>query len=110
MVGLLAFVLLPADGAAVVIVVILAILLVVFWISQLLSLMNMRDEQFAGRHDKVLWFIVVFFGTLLGAFVFWLWKVRKYLERERARAAGGEASPAARQEAEDVREGDAGSA
>ena len=67
---------------------IVCLLLVGFWIVQLLSLMNMEDAQFPGRRDKVLWFVLLMLGSVLGAVVFWLWKCNRRLEREISQEVG----------------------
>ncbi|MHC4253242.1 MAG: hypothetical protein ACYS9X_29330 [Planctomycetota bacterium] len=77
-----------------------ALPLVIFWACQLLSLMRMRDEEFPGRYDKILWFIIVFFGSLLGALIFWLWKVGRADERELASEMGEIVSSALKKEDE----------
>ncbi|MHC5056836.1 MAG: hypothetical protein ACYTKD_19295 [Planctomycetota bacterium] len=76
-----------------------ALPLVIFWACQLLSLMRMKDEEFPGRYDKVLWFIIVFFGSLLGALIFWLWKVGRADDRALASEIGGIVSSALEKEA-----------
>ena len=58
-----------------------AMVLLIFWVVQLIALMSMTDDLFPGRNDKVLWFIVVFFGCALGALVFWLWKLVRLPDR-----------------------------
>lgn len=39
--------------------------------------MNKTDDYFVGKNDKSLWFIVVFFGSFFGAFIFLLWNMSK---------------------------------
>ena len=58
------------------------IFLVVFWVSQFLSLMDMKDEEFPGRYDKPLRYIAMVFGCLPGALVFWFWKRRRASSRK----------------------------
>ena len=48
----------------------IAIPLLIIWMRQILALMKMTDDQFPGKYDKALWLIVVFFGGILGAFIF----------------------------------------
>jgi len=42
-----------------------------FWLSQLLLVIKMRDSEFLDRNDKLMWFLLVFFGSILGALLFW---------------------------------------
>jgi hypothetical protein len=49
-----------------------AILGVVFWISQLIDLMQRPDEDFPGSNDKMIWALVIVFGSVLGALVYHL--------------------------------------
>ncbi len=67
--------LLPCFG------IVIGIALLIFWIVELFDLMGKRDDEFPGRYDKVLWFIVIFFGFALGALIFVLWKSRQAAER-----------------------------
>lgn len=61
----------PLGGGVLIIV---GVLLLIFWLLELLVLMNMTGDQFPWRYDKALWFVIVFFGSALGAFVFWMWQ------------------------------------
>ncbi len=54
--------------------IIVGLLLLIFWLLELLVLMNMTGDQFPWRYDKALWFVIVFFGFILGAWVFWMWQ------------------------------------
>lgn len=48
---------------------------VCIWACQLLLLMSLKNEQFPGKYDKILWFIVVFFDFIPGALLFlYYWK------------------------------------
>jgi MFS family permease len=67
--------LLPASGMMasmgwVIAAIVVGLALVIFWAVQLADLMSRRDEEFGGRNDKVLWFVVVFFGSFIGAIVY----------------------------------------
>jgi len=52
----------------------LIVLAVVFWVSQFYQLMNMTAEEFAWEYDKVLWFVVLLVGCVLGALLFFIWR------------------------------------
>ncbi len=45
-----------------------------FWAFQFMQLMSLSDEDFPGRHDKILWVIGMVFGNFAGALAFFLWK------------------------------------
>ena len=64
------------------IIIVVAMCLFFFWIKQLADLMRLPDDCFPGRYDKVLWFFLIFFASVLGAFLFWLWKVPRLVERK----------------------------
>ena len=72
----------------VVVAVFVFLALLVYWVCKFFELMNMDDGEFVGRYDKVLWFIVVVFGFVLGAILFAIWKrfgaAERRLEREMA--------------------------
>jgi len=46
-----------------------------FWLSQLWLVVKMQDSDFPGRNDKLIWFLLVFFGFILGAFLFMVWRI-----------------------------------
>lgn len=50
--------------------VLLLICLIYFWFTQFLDLMGRRDDEFKGKHDKILWFLTIFFGNFVGAFCY----------------------------------------
>ena len=52
----------------------IGILLFIFWCVQLCSLMQMGDEEFKGKNDKLIWALVILIANLVGAFLFWRWK------------------------------------
>ena len=45
-----------------------------FWLYQLWSVVRMKDGDFPDRNDKLMWSLLVFFGFLLGAILFAVWK------------------------------------
>ena len=49
---------------------IIAVCLLTFWAIQLSDFMRRCDDEFVGKHDKVLWFVVVFVGMFIGAVVY----------------------------------------
>jgi hypothetical protein len=48
--------------------------LLLFWCSQFIGLMLMREADFPYKHDKILWFIAFLVLPLLAPFVFVFWK------------------------------------
>lgn len=48
--------------------------LIVFWVYQLVDVVSMSDKEFKGRNDKLIFFMIVFFGSIFGALGFVLWK------------------------------------
>jgi|GEM_PF-3246597 len=65
-------------------IILLAVLAVLFWIHELWKLLLMKDDEFDGRNDKLIWFIFVFFGSLLGALLFCLWRISRTTNAERS--------------------------
>ena len=53
-----------------------------FWLSQVIRVVSMNDDEFEGHNDKVIFFIIVFFGSIFGAMWFFLWMLTKDQERE----------------------------
>ena len=49
--------------------------LIIFWIYQLVDVIAMDDKDFKGRNDKLIFFMVVFFGLIFGAIGFAVWKL-----------------------------------
>lgn len=43
-----------------------------FWLSQLLVVVKMHDSDFPDRNDKLMWFLLIFLGSLPGAILFLL--------------------------------------
>jgi hypothetical protein len=50
------------------------LVLLVFWIIQFAQLMAMRDDEFPGRFDKILWFIAFLTLNVVAASIFLSWK------------------------------------
>ena len=48
--------------------------LIIFWIYQLVQVVSMDDKEFKGRNDKLIFFMIVFFGLIPGAIGFYLWR------------------------------------
>jgi cyanate permease len=46
-----------------------------FWLSQLRLVVKMHDSDFSNRNDKLMWFLQVFFGFILGAVLFMIWRI-----------------------------------
>jgi type VI protein secretion system component VasK len=63
---------------------ILAIIFGLVWIVEFAQLMELRDEDFPGRHDKALWVAAFVFGNVLGAAAFYLWKRDRAFEAREA--------------------------
>jgi len=72
--------------------IVLALLIIVFlfWLRQLINVISMSDDEFTGRNDKLIFFIIVFFGSVPGAvgFYFWMRCKRKKMEDEKKLEAG----------------------
>ena len=58
-------------------IILIAVTLLTFWLSQMVALMNMKDDAFPGKHDKILWVAVVLIGSFLGALAFLLWRTMR---------------------------------
>jgi hypothetical protein len=63
---------------------ILALIFALVWIVEFAQLMELRDEDFPGRHDKALWVAAFVFGNVLGAVAFFLWKRDRAFESREA--------------------------
>jgi hypothetical protein len=50
------------------------LVLLVFWIIQFAQLMAMRDDEFPGRFDKILWFVAFLTLNVVAASIFLSWK------------------------------------
>lgn len=77
------------------IVFLVSIALFLFWILALKDVVFMRDEDFEGKNDKLIWFIIVFFGNILGALAFVVWNASsgRRVEDRRYREAYRKAFP-----------------
>ncbi|MEX0704741.1 MAG: hypothetical protein WD069_21765 [Planctomycetales bacterium] len=73
--------------------VIFALPALIFWAVQLGSLMGRRDEEFPGRYDKLMWGLIVFFGGLIGATVYYFAKPRWLSPSARKFGLGGTGAP-----------------
>ena len=62
-------------GTLVVLLIVIAVL--IFWLSQIVALMNMKDSEFPGRHDKILWLAAILIGSAAGALAFLLWRTMR---------------------------------
>jgi hypothetical protein len=51
-----------------------SLLLLVFWVYQFVLLMLLGDEDFPGRHDKILWVAVFVLLSVIAPFAFLWWK------------------------------------
>jgi uncharacterized membrane protein len=47
---------------------------IVFWLTQLIDVMQRRDDEFPGRYDKIIWALVIVLGNIFGAFAYWIAK------------------------------------
>jgi len=54
---------------------IIGLIAFLFWLSQLWLVVKMHDSDFPDRNDKLMWFILVFFGSILGAVLFMIWRI-----------------------------------
>lgn len=53
------------------------IAIIYFWASQFLDLMEKEDDDFPGKHDKILWFTTLILGSAFGALLFYISKLRR---------------------------------
>ena len=53
-----------------------------FWMVQLWTALTMTDEEFPGRNDKLVWVMVVFFGSVIGALLFVCWRAGRAFQQE----------------------------
>ena len=64
------------------ILILVGLFLLLFWLWQLLDLMNRGDDEFPGRFDKLIWGMILLFGWVVGAVAFCLWKVLAETQRQ----------------------------
>jgi hypothetical protein len=55
-----------------------------FCLTQFLHLMARGDDEFPGRYDKPIWAAAILFGTVFGAFAYWLSRPHAAPESSRA--------------------------
>jgi hypothetical protein len=86
-------VLLPLAMAAVMVGLIAAFL--VFWISEFVALMRLRDEAFPGRHDKLVWSVLMIVLPPVGAIAFGIYRRREWpaAGREKPASPWGDEEP-----------------
>lgn len=58
--------------------------LFVLWYREFAGLMDMREETFPGRHDKIIWALFLIVLPPLGAPVFWFYRQSRWAEAKRA--------------------------
>ena len=51
--------------------------LAIFWAVTLFNFMNKEDDYFEGKYNKIFWFIIIFFGSFIGASIFTVWYIKK---------------------------------
>ena len=56
------------------IVSIVAFVAAIFWLSQLTDLLLRDVRYFESQNQKLLWFLVVFVGNIIGAIWYYVWK------------------------------------
>ena len=57
--------------------ILISCILTLFWAVTLFDFMNKEDDYFEGKHNKVFWFIIIFFGSFIGASIFTVWYIKK---------------------------------
>jgi hypothetical protein len=55
-----------------IIIVLISIVLFIFWCVQFVSLMEISDDKFSGKNDKLIWALAMLLTGVVGAFLFWL--------------------------------------
>jgi hypothetical protein len=60
--------------------------LVVLWYREFAGLMDMREETFPGRHDKIVWAVFLIALPPVGAPVFWFYRQSRWAEAKRVQA------------------------
>lgn len=56
------------------VIILIAVALLVFWLSQMVALMKMKDDAFPGKHDKILWVAALLVASVAGALAFLFWR------------------------------------
>ena len=54
----------------------------VFWLFRLIEVVSMKDDEFDGQNDKLIFFMIVFFGSVFGAVGFLIWKRTKQMRKK----------------------------
>ncbi|MEO6810921.1 MAG: hypothetical protein ABI353_17555 [Isosphaeraceae bacterium] len=80
---LVAFVVLPVRGVAVILP--LAALLVLAWVHEFTLLMRQGDELFLGRYDKPIWALLLIILPPVGLLTFWLFRKAHWPEAKPVR-------------------------
>ena len=57
-----------------ILVIIISLIFFVYWIRQFCEVIRAGDSDFPGRNDKLMWAIIIFFGSLPGALLYSYWK------------------------------------
>jgi hypothetical protein len=65
-------------------ILLFVLVLFVFWIIQFAQLMAMRDDEFPGRYDKILWFVAFLTLNVIAASIFLSWKQIKVAARAKS--------------------------
>ena len=60
-----------------IVIIIIGLIAFLFWLSELRIVIKMHDSDFPGRNDKLMWFMLVFFGSILGALLFMIWRIER---------------------------------
>lgn len=71
------------------VIVVLAALALGFWVIVLWSVVSSGDDEFPGRNDKLMWSLIVFFGFVVGAALFVVWRWEQAHAHESARRLQG---------------------
>jgi heme/copper-type cytochrome/quinol oxidase subunit 2 len=58
-------------------IIMIGLIAFLFWLSQLRQVVKMHDSDFPDRNDKLMWFLLVFFGSILGALLFMIWRIER---------------------------------
>lgn len=58
-------------------VAIVATVAFAFWLAQLIKLFTLNASYFESHTHKLVWFLVIFAGNIVGAIWFFVWKRRR---------------------------------
>ena len=67
------------------ILILFALMCLLIWLFVVLRVISMRDDDFDGRNDKLIWFLLVFFGSIFGALIFCIWRLLKATSDQRSK-------------------------